>query len=122
MLSTSVKSVLEIQKKRSQRENELKNKLVGIIKERINNYAKHGQMKCVYRIPAFVFGYSPYNINEMTEFIYKKLDSEGYYLILHHDYNLFISWDVNDIKRSQKKKEKHRRKMDDLIPLMSLKK
>jgi hypothetical protein len=122
MLSTSVKSVLDIQKKRSQRENELRLKLVGIIKERINNYARHGQMKCIYKIPAFVFGHSPYNINEMTEYIFKKLDNEGYYLVLNYDYNLFISWDVNDIKRSQRKKEKQRRKMDDLIPLMSLKK
>jgi hypothetical protein len=119
MLSTTVKSVMDVQRKRLERESGLKNKIVTNIKERIKNYAKHGQMRCIFQVPSFIFGHPPYDISEMTLYIVNKLDKEGFYIKVYPTSYILISWDVNDIRKHQKEKEKERKKIDDLIPLMS---
>ena len=119
MLSTGVKSVLDIQRKRLQRETDLKNKIVMNIRDRIKSYALYGQMRCIYTIPEFIFGNAPYNIMEMTAHIIKQLDNEGYYIQLFDNNKILVSWDIHDIKKCQKRKEKAKRNYDDLRPLMS---
>lgn len=119
MLSTTVKSVMDVQRKRLERESSLKDKIIKNIKDRIKNYATHGQMKCLFQVPSFIFGHPPYEVGEMTLYIVNKLDSEGFYIEVYPNNSLLISWDVNDIRKRQKQKEKEKRKMEDLIPLMS---
>ena len=51
--------------------------------------------------------------------IRNKLFVTLFYLKVYPNSLLFISWDINDIKKLQRRREKERRNIDDLIPLMS---
>ena len=101
MLSPDVENVLSIQKKRSQREELLKQKMLQSVKEKINNYAKLGQTNCIYTIPNFLIGEIPYSIDKMSKYICRKLKDEGFYIIKISTQFIYISWDIKDIAKSQ---------------------
>jgi hypothetical protein len=121
MLSTDVKSAMAVQKKRAIREQQVKDKILKSAKEKINNYATHGQMKCLYNVPIFLVGHAPYDEIEMIVYVASILMKEGFYIEVDNT-NILISWDVRDIQKVQKTKKKSREKMDSLIGMMNLKK
>lgn len=100
MLSPEVENVLSIQKKRSEREEQLKQKILQSVKEKINNYANFSKTKCIYTVPNFIIGEIPYNIDKMSRYICKKLKNEGFYIIKISSQFIFISWDIKDISKN----------------------
>ena len=106
MLSPDVENVLSIQKKRSQREEQLKQKMLHSVKEKINNYANFGQTNCIYTVPNFLIGEIPYNIDKMSKYICKKLKDEGFYIIKISSQFIYISWDIKDIAKNQSSSSK----------------
>jgi hypothetical protein len=101
MLSPDVENVLSIQKKRSEREEQLKQKMLQSVKEKINNYAKLGQTNFIYTVPNFLIGEIPYSIDKMSKYICRKLKDEGFYIIKISTQFIYISWDIKDIAKSQ---------------------
>ena len=97
MFSSTVENVISIQKKRGEREEQLKAKMLTLVKERIQNYANFGQTNCIYTIPNFLIGYSPYNINKMSKHIYKKLKEEGFIVKQLSEQFIYISWNIKDL-------------------------
>lgn len=106
MFSPTVENVLSIQKKRSQREEQIRLKVLNTLKEKIQNYANFGHLSCIYNIPNFIIGYTLYNLTEMTKFIIKKLKSEGFCIKQLTSQHIFISWDIKDITNNLNKKSK----------------
>ena len=121
MLSTSVKSVLGIQRKRNMRERLVKDKIISSAKEKINNYAMHGQMKCVYQVPVFLLGHAPFDNDTMMLHVAKTLMGEGFYVEVGDNNNVLVSWDVKDIQKVQKSRKKSKANIDSLLPMMNLK-
>jgi hypothetical protein len=121
MLSTSVKSVLDIQRKRTMREKIVKDKILSSAKEKINNYAMHGQMRCSFQVPIFLLGHAPYNDVEMIVHIASTLMKEGFYVEVNNA-NILISWNAKDIQKVQKHKKKEKDSMTSLVGMMNLKK
>ncbi len=122
MLSTSVKSVIDIQRKRSEREKGTQTKILTTAKDKINNYALHGHLRCLYQVPQFLIGSSPYNNDDMMLYIASTLSKEGFYIEVGHSNFILISWDIKDIRKAQVNKKKSREKLDSLIGIMNLKK
>lgn len=107
MLSPDVENVLSIQKKRSVREEQLKNKILNSVKDKINNYANFGQTNFIYTIPNFLIGEMPYTLESMNKYIVKKLKSEGFYIVNISTQYIYISWNIKDItKVAEQKKNK----------------
>lgn len=100
MLSPTVENVLSIQRKRGERMDKLKEKMLQMVKERIQNYANFSQTNCIYEIPSFLFGYSPYNLHDMNKYLIKKLKNEGFYIQKISDQYIYISWNINDLGKS----------------------
>jgi len=100
MLSPTVENVLSIQKKRGERMDKLKEKILQMVKERIQNYANFSQTNCIYEIPTFLFGYSPYNLQDMNKYISKKLKNEGFYIQKINEQFIYISWNINDLGKT----------------------
>tara|TARA_B100000427_G_C15187863_1_gene454622 strand:- start:133 stop:498 length:366 start_codon:yes stop_codon:yes gene_type:complete len=121
MLSTSVKSVMEMQKKRLYRDNEVKKKILKSIKDRIEKYAFHGSTRCLFDIPNFIFGYLPYDVLEIKNYILNTLSSEGFYVIIISGNVIYISWHINDVQKQQEIKKREIEEYDDLSLLMSKK-
>ena len=108
MLSPDVENVLTIQKNRSMREEQLKQKMLNSVKEKINNYAKFGQTNCIYKIPNFLIGEIPFKLESMHKYLIKKLKSDGFYIIDINIQHFYVSWDIKDINKAleDRKKEK----------------
>ena len=104
MLSPDVENILELQKKRTIREEQLKIKILNSVKEKINNYANFGQTACIYKIPNFLIGEIPFKIESINKFLVKKLKSEGFYIINMSTQFIYISWNIKDINKVLKDK------------------
>lgn len=101
MLSKELKDVLKIQKKKVEREIEVKNKLYQQLISKIQTYAKQTLTKCVYTVPNFIYGYPPFDTNEMKDYITKKLINDGFRVYILQNGNIFISWDIKDVTFAQ---------------------
>lgn len=106
MLSPDVENILQIQKNRSLREVQLKEKILKSVKEKIQNYANFGQTNFIYTIPNFIFGEIPYTIESMNKYLVKKLKQEGFYVINVSQQYIYISWDLKDINNAIEEKNK----------------
>lgn len=104
MLSPDVENILEIQKKRSLREDQLKEKILKLIKEKIHNYANLGQTNCIYTIPNFIIGEIPFSLKSMNKFIVKRLKNDGLYIINISLQYIYISWNIKDIEKALEEK------------------
>jgi hypothetical protein len=107
MLSPDVENILSIQKKRSEREERLKNKMLRSVKDKINNYANFSKTNCIYTIPSFLIGEIPYNIEKISKYLIKKLKEEGFYIVKISIQYIYISWDIKDISKKNEPKSKY---------------
>ena len=97
MSSSTIDEIISIQKKRTDREIELKSKHLSLAKEKIVNYANFGKKECIYIVPQFLIGYSPYDINSITKSVYKSLKKEGFLVNILTSECLYISWDISKL-------------------------
>ena len=104
MLSPDVENILELQKKRSIREEQLKLKILTSVKEKINSYAHFGKTACIYKIPNFLIGEIPFKIEAIHKFLVKKFKNEGFYIINISVQYIYISWNIKDINKVLKEK------------------
>tara|TARA_E500000178_G_scaffold353219_2_gene418525 strand:+ start:1276 stop:1683 length:408 start_codon:yes stop_codon:yes gene_type:complete len=104
MLSQDIENILQLQKNRSIREEQLKLKILNSIKEKINNYANLGKTACICKIPNFLIGEIPFNIESVNKFIVKKLKNEGFYIVNISIQYIYISWFIKDIDKVIKDK------------------
>tara|TARA_B100000963_G_scaffold359531_1_gene387124 strand:- start:5727 stop:6098 length:372 start_codon:yes stop_codon:yes gene_type:complete len=118
----SIKDVINVQKRQINRLNNLKDIILSKAYEKITHLAKHGELKCIYKIPPYYFGYPSYNQEEITNYLRDKLIKEQLCVIKLDRDKLFISWDIVDINFFNKKNIKEKQNLDNLMPLINIKK
>lgn len=101
MISDTVKSVIELQKNKSKRDEIVKQKILTMINDKIVNYTKYNYTNCIFTIPTFIIGYLPYNIEDMSNFIIKSLKKSGLFILKLNIENIYISWNINDLYSNQ---------------------
>ena len=116
-----LRNVLELQKRQQNRYNALKKEMLSKLTEKISHLSKHGELRCIYTVQDYTFGYSKYSVREMTNYLYITLVNEGFCVVILAANKLFISWDINDINKIKVEKQKKKEDMNDLIPLLNLK-
>lgn len=118
---SALKDAINLQKRQLNRLTELKNLLINKLAEKINNLSRNGQLKFIYNTPPYIFGFSKFDIDEMTTFILNILLREGYCAIKINSQSIFISWDVNDINVFKKEKRKSKKNIKSLLPIINIK-
>ena len=116
MFTATVNSAIEIQEKRSKRDSTVKEKILLMIKDKIENSSvRHNQTNCIFTIPTFIIGYIPYNVEDMCNYVIKKMIKDGLYVIKLNNENIYISWHINDLHRLNTKTKfgKNKNKIDD---------
>ena len=121
MTSIKIQDVINLQRKQTIRFNELKEEIYSKVVNKISNLAKNSQLKMLFNVPRYVFGYPAYNISDITEYINNKLTSDGFCTLVVGPDKIFISWDINDINANKSKKKKEKKKLIDLKPLLNIK-
>ena len=97
MSSSTIDEIINIQKKRADRQIELKSKHLSLAKEKILTYANFGKKECIYIVPQFLVGYSPYDVSSITKSVYKSLKKERFLVNILTNECLYISWDINKL-------------------------
>ena len=105
MFSASVENILSIQKKRNKREEDVKNKVLLTLKDKIHNYANFGKISCVYTVPNFIIGYTLFDLDTMLKFLIKQLKKEGFCVKQLTTQHIYISWDIKDISSNLNKQK-----------------
>lgn len=118
---SALRDAINLQKRQLLRMAELKNLLLSKLSEKINTLSKNGQLKFIYNTPPYVFGFSSYNIEDLTVFVLNTLIKEGYCAIKLSNSNIFVSWDVNDVNFFKKGKRKKKKQLESLIPFINIK-
>lgn len=67
---------------------------------------KLGYKSIMYKVPSFLFGYPLYDINDLTNFIIRKLQMGGFTIYITHG-SLLISWEK--VKKEPQREEKPKR-------------
>lgn len=117
---SSLKEVINLQKRQSTRYTDLKQSILDKLTEKITHLAKHGEMRCVYTVPSYTFGAPVYNVVDITAFLYFKFKKEGFCAVILGNDKLFVSWDINDINGIKKRKKK--KEFLDIKPLININK
>lgn len=115
---SALKDVINLQKRQHARYNELRQDILNKMTDKISHLAKHGEMRCIYTVPSYVFGFPKYNVAEITAYIYYTFKKEGFCTVLLGNDKLFISWDINDIN-TLKQNDKKKKQILDIKPLIN---
>jgi len=118
---SSLKEVINLQKRQHSRYTDLKQSILDKVTEKITHLAKHGEMRCIYTVPSYIFGAPVYNVVDITAFLYLKFKKEGFCAVILGNDKLFVSWDINDIN-GIKKRDKKKSEFLDIKPLININK
>lgn len=116
-----LKTVIESQKRQQNRYNNLKSEMLSKLTDKITHLSKHGELRCIYTVQNYTFGYPSYNVSEMTNHLSIVLANEGFCVVILASNKIFISWDINDINNIRVEKQKKKNEITDLLPLLNLK-
>ena len=116
-----LKNVMELQKRQQTRYNALKKEMLTKLTDKISNLSKHSELRCIYTVPSYTFGYPRYDVSEITKHLYITLLNEGFCAVILAHNKIFISWDINDINKIKVQKNKKKEDISDLLPLLNLK-
>ena len=119
---SSLKDILNLQKRQHSRYNALRNDIFKKMSDKIRHLSKHGELRCVYTVPGYTFGFPRYNVAEITTYLFTRLKNEGFCVVLLADDKVFISWDINDINNEKKVKIKKKVSIYDIKPLININK
>lgn len=118
-----LKDVINMQKKQELRYSELKKCILNKLTDKITHLAKHGEMRCIYTVPSYIFGAPRYNVSEITIYLFATLQKEGFCTVLLGNDKLLISWDIKDINSHNSNiKKKPKNKLLDIKPLINISK
>ena len=67
---SSLKDVINLQKRQLDRYNELKKDVLKKITNKISHLAKHNELRCIYTVPRYIFGFSTYKVEDITSFLF----------------------------------------------------
>jgi|TARA_B100001540_G_C15641409_1_gene566765 hypothetical protein len=118
---SSLKEVINLQKRQHSRYIELKQNILNKLTDKITHLAKHGETRCIYTVPTYTFGSPTYNVADITGYLFYKFKNEGFYAIMLANDKLFISWDINDINKKNNK-NKNKKQIIDIKPLINVNK
>lgn len=118
---SSLKEVINLQKRQHSRYEELKQNILNKLTEKITHLAKHGEMRCIYTVPSYIFGAPVYNVADITSYLYYKFKQEGFCILILGNNKIFISWDINDIN-AVKKTDRKKKQLLDIKSLININK
>lgn len=104
-LKQTISSAISQQELRSNRNDKVKEKIMSMLNEKIKLYSKSNYTNCIFTIPNFMLGYLSYNTNDIITYIIKILKKQGIFVVKLNDENIYLSWDVNDLYKSDTKSD-----------------
>ena len=68
----------------------------------IKNASKQDLMQCLFRVPDFVLGIPPYNLEECIQYLIARVEKGGFFVQYYFPNVIHISWDIKDLEHKEK--------------------
>lgn len=112
-MSTTVNSIMNIQRQRKQRRMKIYKDTYNKVRMRIEHYLRFGHMSCTYTIPQIIYGAPHIDKTEIANYLENKLRTEDGFGVYRIDpTTLYISWEETILKE-QEKQNKERKLLKD---------
>ena len=92
------KDIVERQKKRTK----AFEKVYVSCENMIRNASKQDLMQCLFRVPDFVLGVPPYNLEECIQYLIARIEKGGFFVQYYFPNVIHISWDIKDLENREK--------------------
>lgn len=76
-------------------------KVLDICHRKVTTAAEHKQLRILFEVPEYVYGYPIFSINDCISFLMKSLKSNGFLIKYYFPKVLYISWDFDEIKKNE---------------------
>jgi hypothetical protein len=77
-------------------------KVLEMTHNKIKKSSEMKQVRCMYIVPTFIFGYPLFDINECLGYVIKELKANGFIVTYLFPNKLYISWDLTEIDENKK--------------------
>jgi hypothetical protein len=74
-------------------------KVLELCHKRVKFHANNLKLNCFYEVPLYVFGYPTFDISKCIEYLKRSLENDGFLVKYYFPKYLYISWDLDEIKR-----------------------
>lgn len=91
---------------KNQKKSECYEKVLEICHRKVTTAAEHKQLRILFEVPEYVYGYPIFNINDCISFVMKNLKSNGFLIKYYFPKVLYISWDFDEIKKNEEQDNK----------------
>lgn len=116
----SLNHIMNVQKQRKMRRNQVFKEIFEKVKIRINHYTKFNQTCCEYKVPYIIYGLPHVNLGEIADYLESKLKEEGFVVIRIDQMTIYISWEESVVieqnrrNREKKKLKKYEKEVETL--------
>ncbi len=86
---------------KKQRKSECYEKVLEICHKKVITATEHKQLRILFEVPEYVYGFPIFDINECIIFLLKNLKSNGFLVKYYFPKILYISWDFDEIKKTE---------------------
>lgn len=76
-------------------------KVLDICHKKIQSCANSKQVRCVFEVPCFIFGYPIFDYSKCLEYVYESLVKNGFLVKYYFPKHLYVSWDFQEIESSK---------------------
>lgn len=101
MASLSVKDIIKVMNKKTERRKECFDKILDMCQKKIRKSVQLNMVQCFFEVPEFVLGFPLYNINECIVHVLTKLQDNGFVVRYLFPRIIFISWESEAVKENK---------------------
>lgn len=101
MASLSVKDIIKVMNKKTERRKECFDKILDMCQKKIKKSVQLNMVQCFFEVPEFVLGFPLYNINECIVHVLTKLQDNGFVVRYLFPRIIFISWESEAVKENK---------------------
>lgn len=113
----NINDITKIDGVRKQIKKEIYTKIHEQFSRKIKNAAEQGRKDVFLRTPSFVLGYPTFDRFKATKFLERQLVLSGFTVQLLSDYDIYVSWHVNNKKSSNHKVSQETEEFPSLVNL-----
>lgn len=84
------------------RTNECFDKVLELCHKKIRASAQNQLMRCFIEVPCFIVGYPLFDFTKCIEYVYNRLQKNGFLIKYYFPKHLYISWDFEEINTAKK--------------------
>lgn len=99
-------NILELHRtinEKNERKTECYEKVLEMCHRKIQVGAENRQVRCMFEVPEYIYGYPIYDINACIRYVMTSLQSNGFLVRYYFPKCLYVSWDFEEIKTGESK-------------------